>query len=202
MFRYFFALILPLLVSTSGLAESFSQTAPPVAGDTIAIITTSKGVMRAKIFTSIVPDAARNFVELARQGKYSGTPFHRVIKDFMIQGGDFTKQNGTGGHAARGPGTSIADQYDPRLSHVRGAVAWAKTSAPESIGSQFYIVHPTQGAHFLDHKPDGGASQGYTVFGQLYEGFEVLDAIAKTPTGPGDKPLQDAIIESIEIKTM
>lgn len=202
MFRYFLALLVPLSICTTSIAESFSQTAPPATGDTIAVIKTSKGVMKAKVFTSIVPDAARNFVELARQGKYAGTTFHRVIKDFMIQGGDFTNRNGTGGHAARGPGTTIADQYDPRLSHVRGAIAWAKTSAPQSIGSQFYIVHPRKGAHFLDHKASGGPSEGYTVFGQLYEGFDVLDAIASTPTGPNDKPLQDAVIESIEIKNL
>ena len=184
----------------SSLAESSLQTAPPATGDTVAIITTSKGVIKAKLFPSIVPDATRNFVELARQGKYSSTNFHRVIKDFMIQGGDFTRGDGTGGHSAKGPGTTIADQYDSRLTHLRGALAWAKTSAPESIGSQFYIVHNNAGAHFLDHKENSGPAGGYTVFGQVYEGFPVLDAIAGSKTDGSDRPLDKIVIEGVEIK--
>lgn len=184
----------------SSLAESFLQTASPVTGDTIAIITTSKGVIKAKLFPSIVPDATRNFIELARQGKYASTSFHRVIKDFMIQGGDFTRGDGTGGHSAKGPGTTIADQYDSRLTHLRGALAWAKTSAPESIGSQFYIVHNKAGTHFLDHKENSGPADGYTVFGQVYDGFPVLDAIAGSETDGSDRPVEKILIEGIEIK--
>ncbi len=201
---FFGLLILALIVGFAriSLAESFSQSAPASPGDTIAVIKTSEGTLKAKIFTSIVPEAARNFTELARQGKYNGTIFHRVIKDFMIQGGDFTRRDGTGGHSSKGPGTTIDDQYDARLSHLRGALAWAKTSAPQSIGSQFYIVHNTSGTPFLNHQPGGGPNQGYSVFGQLYEGFDVLDAIAKKPTGANDRPLNEIVIQSITIQIL
>lgn len=180
---------------------NFKQSDKPKAGDTIAIITTNQGVMKAIIFDKIVPESANNFIELARQGRYKDVPFHRVIKDFMIQGGDFTNKNGTGGHSAKGPGTTISDQYSPKLSHIRGALSWAKTSAPNSIGSQFYIVHPANGTHFLDHPQNGGPAEGYSVFGQVYEGLDVLDKIATTKTGAADKPVNPMTIESITIET-
>lgn len=185
--------------STSKERKKVSQTAPPQTGDTIAIIKTNQGIMKALIFIDAVPEVAQNFIELAKQGKYREAPFHRVIKDFMIQGGDFTNRNGTGGYSYKGPGTTIADQYHPDLTHIRGALSWAKTRMPKSIGSQFFIVHAQQGAHFLDHPAGGGPADGYSVFGQLFEGFDVLDTIATTPTGPNDKPLTPMIIEDIEI---
>ncbi len=194
------ALFLLGAYSTSASAE-FTQTAPPSAGDTIAVIKTNKGTIKAIIFTKEVPESADNFVQLAKQGKYTDVPFHRVIRDFMIQGGDFTNKNGTGGYSAKGSGTTIGDQYSPRLTHIRGALAWAKTSMPHSIGSQFYIVHPAKGAHFLNHPANGGPAQGYSVFGQTFEGFDVIDAIATSPVGPGDKPLSPLTIESVTIET-
>jgi cyclophilin family peptidyl-prolyl cis-trans isomerase len=177
------------------------QKNPPKKGDTIAVITTNQGTMRAKLFADLVPNAVKNFIDLAMEGKYSNVPFHRIIKDFMIQGGDFTNKNGTGGHAAKGPGTTIGDEYHADLSHIRGALSYAKTSAPKSIGSQFFIVHPVKGAHFLDHPAGGGAAEGYTVFGQVFEGLDVLDKIATTPTDRGDKPKSPMTIESITIET-
>jgi peptidyl-prolyl cis-trans isomerase B (cyclophilin B) len=195
-------ILLAALMTTTVDAEQFAQTNPPKAGDTIATITTNKGVMKAIIFTTVVPDAAKNFVELAKQGKYNKAPFHRVIKDFMIQGGDFTNGNGTGGHSYKGPNTNIGDQYSPSLSHIRGALSWAKTSAPNSIGSQFFIVHPKAGTHFLDHPKGGSAAQGYSVFGQVYEGFEVLDAIATVTTDGGDKPTTPVTIETVVVESV
>ena len=94
----------------------FKQSDAPVTGETIAVIKTTAGVMKARIFADVVADSAKNFIELAKQGKYSGVIFHRVIPGFMIQGGDFTNKDGTGGHAYKGAGTTIGDQYDPRLS--------------------------------------------------------------------------------------
>ena len=178
-----------------------TQTRAPKKGDTIASIITSKGVMKALIFTDLLGEAATNFVELAKAGLYKSAPFHRVIPDFMIQGGDFTNKNGTGGHAHKGPGSNIADEYHPELKHIRGALSWAKTAAPRSIGSQFFIVHPKAGTEFLDHPAKGGPAEGYTVFGQLFEGFEVLDDIAATKTGRQDKPLEDILIEDVLIST-
>jgi cyclophilin family peptidyl-prolyl cis-trans isomerase len=120
----------------------------------------------------------------------------------MIKGGDFTYGNGTGGHAANGKDSTIGDVYDPRLSHARGAVSWAKSRMPCSIGSQFFIVHAKDGAHFLDHPIDGHSHEGYTVFGQLYEGFEALDSIAKVKTDDRDRPEEDVVIESVEIEML
>ena len=192
-------LVLGIIGEENVMSESFNQKDKPKSGDTVATIKTNQGTMKAIIFDKIVADAAKNFIELAKQGKYSGAPFHRIIEGFMIQGGDFTNKNGTGGYSAAGPGTTIADQYDPRLTHIRGALAWAKTSAPKSIGSQFYIAHAD--IHQLDHPKGGGPAQGYTVFGQLYEGFDVLDKIATTATDPMDRPKSPMTIESITIET-
>ena len=187
------------LFATQG-AEGAQKEAPK-SGDTVAVITTNQGVMKAKLFTTLVPDSTKNFIELANQGKYSKVPFHRIIDGFMIQGGDFTNKNGTGGHAAGGPGKTIADQYHPELSHIRGALSWAKTSQPSSIGSQFFIVHPEKGAHFLDHREGGPADNGYSVFGQVYEGFDVLDKIATTEVR-GENPVTPMTIESVAIQTL
>lgn len=181
--------------------RTVTQTDKPQVGEEIAIIKTNQGVMKARLFTSEVPEAAKNFIGLAAQGKYTNVPFHRVIKGFMIQGGDFTNRDGTGGYSAKGPGTTIGDQYSPNLTHIRGALSWAKTSRPNSIGSQFYIVHPENGTHFLDHKAGSGPADGYTVFGQVFEGFDVLDKIANTPTVPGDRPVKEMLIESVTITT-
>jgi cyclophilin family peptidyl-prolyl cis-trans isomerase len=181
--------------------DNFHQTDSPQNGETIAVISTNHGQMKFRLFPEIVGLAAENFIELAKQGKYSGTPFHRVIKNFMIQGGDFTNRNGTGGHAAAGEGEFIGDVYDPRLMHIRGALSWAKTNAPNSIGSQFYIVHAENGTHFLDHPAGGHSHEGYTVFGQLYEGFGTLDSIAEEKTDGRDKPKKEVLIESVEIST-
>jgi len=176
------------------------QKNPPKSGEMIAIIETNYGIMKAKLFSQLVESSVKNFVELAKQGLYANAPFHRVIKDFMIQGGDFTNKNGTGGHSYQGPGTNIGDEYCDDLSNIRGALSWAKTSQPNSIGSQFFIVHPQKGAHFLDHPKGGGPAEGYSVFGQLFEGFEVLDKIALLPTDSNDCPKEPAHILKIEIK--
>jgi len=176
------------------------QTNAPKAGDTIAILKTNRGTMKAVLFVDVVAKAAENFVELAKQGKYTNVPFHRVIKDFVIQGGDFTNKNGTGGYSHNGPGTNIGDEYHPELKHIYGALSWAKTSRPNSIGSQFFVVNGKKGAHFLDHPEKGGPAEGYSVFGQVFEGFEALDAISAIRTDAGDRPAEDQILESVEIE--
>ncbi len=180
--------------------SDFNQTDAPQDGETIAVISTNHGEMKLRLFPEIVGEAAENFIELARQGKYNGAPFHRIIKDFMIQGGDFVNGNGTGGHAAKGEDSTIGDVYDLRLRHIRGAASWAKSSAPNSIGSQFFIVHAKDGTHFLDHPIDGHSHEGYTVFGQLYEGFETLDSIATVKTDGRDRPKEEVVIESIVVE--
>ena len=134
----------------------------------------------------------------AGQVRRRSVPPH--YQGFHDPGWRLTNRNGTGGHSAKGPGTTIGDKYDPRLTHMRGALSWAKTAMPHSIGSQFFIVHGDN-VHFLDHDQVGpGPADGYSVFGQLYEGFEVLDEIAGVKTDRRDAPFEDVIIESVTIE--
>lgn len=189
-------------ISEAVEGSKLNQTDKPKAGDTVAVIRTNQGVMKAILFTREVPEAAKNFIELARQEKYSNVPFHRVVKGFVIQGGDFTERNGTGGYSYKGAGTNIGDQYSASLKHIRGALSWAKTARPNSIGSQFFIVTPTNGTHSLDHPAGGGPADGYSVFGQLYEGFDVLDKIGNTPTDSNERPLSPMTIESVLIEEL
>lgn len=177
------------------------QTDAPKTGDILATIKTNRGDMVFKLFSEQVPEGVKNFTELAKAGSYKDVPFHRVIEGFMIQGGDFTNKNGTGGHSYKGPGTTIGDEYHEDLKHIRGALSYAKTSRPNSIGSQFFVVHPQDGAHFLDHPKNGGPADGYTVFGQMISGDEALDAIATTRTGAQDRPVEPQTILDIEIST-
>lgn len=163
-----------------------------------ATMETSKGTMKFKLFGNQTPELVKNFKELANQGKYKDVPFHRIMKGFMIQGGDFEAGNGSGGYSYKGEGTGLADEYHEDLSHVYGALASAKSSLPNSIGSQFYVVNNKDGAHMLDG--------GYSVFGLLIEGEEVLDDISNTPTefGPLGReksvPTEEILIKSVTIE--
>lgn len=171
--------------------QEFMQTSQPKSGDTIATITTNKGIMKAVLFGDKAPETVKNFTELAKTDKYDGTIFHRIIVDFMIQGGDFENSNGTGGHSYKGPGTSIEDEFDPALKNVRGALSMANRG-PNTGGSQFFIVH-AEATPWLDGK--------HAVFGQIYEGLDVLDEIIAVETNAFDTPLQEVVIEKMEIGT-
>lgn len=156
----------------------------------IAIIKTSEGEMTAELWPDVAPKTVENFKKLARENFYDGTAFHRVIKDFMIQGGDpLTKdesqQNrwGTGG-----PGYTMKAEFNEK-SHGRGVLSMARSQDPDSAGSQFFVCH--KDAKFLDRK--------YTAFGRLIKGEEVLDKIATTRTGASDRPVTRVNIESIRI---
>jgi peptidyl-prolyl cis-trans isomerase B (cyclophilin B) len=174
----------------------------PKSGETIAVMKTSLGVMKFRLFENEIPNGVKNFVTLSEEGKYDGCKFHRIVKNFVVQGGDFTRHDGTGGHSWEGLGKTIDDEYHEDLTHIRGALSYAKTQAPKSIGSQFFIVYPKDGTHFLDHPKGGRKNEGYTVFGQLFEGFETLDAIAGTKTHPDDSPVEDVIIQEVCIQKM
>ncbi|MCH5171978.1 MAG: peptidylprolyl isomerase [Erysipelotrichales bacterium] len=134
------------------------------------------------------PNTCANFVELARKGFYNGLIFHRVIKGFMIQGGD-PKGNGTGG-----PGYSIKGEFRINghkndISHLRGVISMARAYDKDSAGSQFFIMH--KDGDFLDGQ--------YAAFGKVIEGIEVVDKIANTKTSPNDRPLERVVIKSIEV---
>ncbi|MFA5948394.1 MAG: peptidylprolyl isomerase [Candidatus Gracilibacteria bacterium] len=163
----------------------------PKKGDTIATLTTNKGTIKMFFYTKLVPETTKNFLELAKAGKYDGSIFHRVIDGFMIQGGDFEKKNGMGGYSYKGKGTYLKDELVKGLSHLRGAVSMAKTAMPDTAGSQFFIVNAQEGTTFLDGK--------HSIFGFVYEGMDVVDAIAKAEKDAYDMPLKDIVIKSVEI---
>jgi cyclophilin family peptidyl-prolyl cis-trans isomerase len=173
--------------------DSTMQTKCPVDGDKIAIIVTNMGVIKFKLFEKQVPETSKNFEELAKTGKYNGVIFHRVIKDFMIQTGDFENNNGTGGYSYKGPGTTIKDEINPALKHLYGTVSMAKTSAPNSGGSQFFIVENKNGTSYLDGV--------HSVFGQVYYGMDIVKKIEAAPTGAMDKPTTKIFMEKVIITT-
>jgi cyclophilin family peptidyl-prolyl cis-trans isomerase len=147
-----------------------------------ATMNTNHGTITIDLFDADAPKTVSNFTELAGKGFYDGLVFHRVIKDFMIQGG-CPEGTGTGG-----PGYTFEDEFNQHKI-VRGALAMAN-SGPATNGSQFFIV-TTNEAPWLDGK--------HTVFGEVTEGMDVVDKIEGTETGPGDRPVQDAKIESLKI---
>lgn len=163
------------------------------SGDTVATLTTNKGTIKVLLYGEDAPEITKNFTELAKAGKYDGVIFHRVIKDFMIQTGDFENSNGTGGYSYKGPGTMLNDEIVPGFKHVKGAVSMANRGA-NTNGSQFFIVQNDSGAEFLDG--------GYSIFGYAYEGLDVVDAIAEVQTGAADDPLEEIVLEKVEITTL
>jgi peptidyl-prolyl cis-trans isomerase B (cyclophilin B) len=185
-----------------GMAVAFGQTdktdkkeeKKPVNTNEVAVMKTSAGEMVIEFWPEVAPKTVENFKKLAREGFYDGTAFHRIIKGFMIQGGDpLTKDKanearfGTGG-----PGYQIKAEFNER-SHVRGVLSMARSAHPDSAGSQFFICHGK--AAFLDRQ--------YTAFGKLIKGDEVLEKIANTPVGSSgrenSKPLERVEITSLKI---
>jgi cyclophilin family peptidyl-prolyl cis-trans isomerase len=144
---------------------------------------TSEGSIDIELFEEDAPQTVNNFTKLASDGFYDGVIFHRVIRDFMIQGGDPT---GTG---SGGPGYTFDDEFNDHKV-VRGALAMAN-AGPNTNGSQFFIV-TTDEAPWLDGK--------HTVFGRVVEGMDVVDKIEGTQTGPGDRPVDDVTIEGVDVK--
>jgi peptidyl-prolyl cis-trans isomerase B (cyclophilin B) len=161
----------------------------------VAIIKTSAGEMTLEFWPDVAPKTVENFKTLAKKGYYDGTAFHRIVKGFMIQGGDpLTKDAskeddwGTGG-----PGYQIKAEFNAK-SHQRGVISMARSQNPDSAGSQFFLC--LGDASFLDRK--------YTAFGQLTQGDEVLGQIGDTPVRAGSggersKPLTRVAVESIRI---
>ena len=146
------------------------------------------GKIKLELDYKNAPNTCANFVELARSGFYDGLTFHRVIKGFMIQGGD-PKGNGTGG-----PGYSIKGEFringfKNEISHLRGVISMARAYDKDSAGSQFFIMH--KDGEFLDGQ--------YAAFGKVIEGIEIVDKIANTKTSPNDRPLERVVIKYIEV---
>ena len=147
-----------------------------------ATLHTNHGPVEVEFFDDDAPKTVENFVKLARDGFYDGVVFHRVIPDFMIQGGDPT---GTG---SGGPGYSFEDEFNDHKVD-RGALAMAN-AGPNTNGSQFFIV-TTEAAPWLDGK--------HTVFGRVTEGMDVVDTISELPRDARDKPHDDVVIEGVTV---
>lgn len=153
------------------------------------VFKTNLGKIKLELFLSDAPKTVENFIKLAESSFYDGTRFHRVIKDFMIQGGDPNSKNDDWNtHGTGGPGYAFGDEIN---SHkiVRGTLAMAN-AGPNTNGSQFFIVTATA-ASWLDGK--------HTVFGKIIEGMEIVDKIENIKTNERDHPLEDITIESIDI---
>lgn len=188
----------------------------PKSGETIAQMHIKDyGVIKIRLFDEITPKAVKNFVEHAKAGYYDGVSFHRVIENFMIQGGDPT---GTGAGGESIYGSAFEDEISPQLFPVRGALCMANAGT-NTNGSQFFIVTQTdyneQYAQYYKNSiseeiynyliKEGGCAHLYgkhTVFGHVYEGMDIADEISKTKTDKSDKPVDDVIIEKIEILQM
>ncbi|MCM3087685.1 peptidyl-prolyl cis-trans isomerase B (cyclophilin B) [Bhargavaea ginsengi] len=181
--------------------------------EALAVIHTNHGPIKVKLFPEQAPKTVENFLTHAENGYYDGIIFHRIIPDFMIQGGDPTG-TGMGGESIYG--ATFEDEFSPELFNLRGALSMAN-AGPGTNGSQFFIVQaknvPSQmlgqleGAGFPKEVIEAYAEKGgtpwldqrHTVFGQVIESMDVVDEIAAVKTGAQDKPVEDVIIQSIEI---
>lgn len=193
-----------------------NQLAKPQDGELVAVMHTTMGDISIRLFPEHTPKTVENFVTHAKNGYYDGITFHRVINDFMIQGGDPTA-TGCGGESIWG--RSFKDEFHPDLHNLRGALSMAN-AGPNTNGSQFFIVQAKTVAPQLlaqmKQIPDSFPAQtveNYTavggtphldyrhsVFGQVFDGMDVVDAIAAVKTGYGDKPVEGVKIISIDIK--
>jgi peptidyl-prolyl cis-trans isomerase B (cyclophilin B) len=207
-----------VLLSGCGSGKLPAQLQKPAKGEKIAVMKTTMGDIKIRFFATEAPKAVENFIGLAEKGYYNGIIFHRVMKDFMIQGGDPTG-TGMGGESIWG--APFADEFSEKLQNLRGTLSMAN-SGENTNGSQFFIVqakkvqtemltqmkqagYPEEvvslyekhgGTPWLDFK--------HTVFGQVYTGMDVVDKIAsvKTTGGNENKPLEEVKIISIEITEM
>ncbi|MBO5247957.1 MAG: peptidylprolyl isomerase [Clostridia bacterium] len=188
------------------------QTCLPSAGETVAVIHTTKGDISVKFFPDKAPKTVENFLTHAKNGYYNGIIFHRVIPDFMIQGGDPTG-TGMGGESIWGK--PFPDEFSRELFNLRGALSMAN-SGPNTNGSQFFIVQassvdPRMMQQVRQFYPEEIANEyaelggtpwldfRHTVFGQVYEGMDVVDAICNAPRNGNDKPLEEISIQSVDV---
>lgn len=163
---------------------------PPKELPVATIVFKDFGTVEAELYPHIAPNTVNNFIELSNSGFYDGLTFHRVIKDFMIQGGD---PDGTG---MGGPGYSIKGEFAKNkfkndLAHTEGVLSMARSQSKDSAGSQFFIV--TKDASHLDGQ--------YASFGKVIKGMDIVHKIENVETGANDKPVKDVAIESIKVDT-
>lgn len=171
-----------------GLLYGSSALAEPTTFNPSVKISTTKGDIVVELYADQAPVSVKNFLQYVDSGFYSDTLFHRVIKNFMIQGGGYTLDM-----MRKPPGEPIKNEADNRLSNRRGTIAMARTNVVDSATSQFFINHKDN--KNLDYK--GPRSFGYAVFGRVVNGMDVVDRIARVATRRGDAPIQPVIIKSV-----
>jgi peptidyl-prolyl cis-trans isomerase B (cyclophilin B) len=201
-----------------GAEMVLEQLKMPEAGEEIAIIKTNHGDIKVRLFPKIAPKAVENFKTHAKNGYYDGVTFHRVFNEFMIQGGD-PEGTGRGGQSIWG--SPFEDEFDINYHNLRGALSMAN-AGPNTNGSQFFIVQKTDaGDKFIEQMEDIGEKGGFpeavveayrelggtpwldyqhTVFGQVFEGMDVVDTIASVEADSNGRPAEPVIMETIEIR--
>ncbi|HIT67146.1 MAG TPA: peptidylprolyl isomerase [Candidatus Merdisoma merdipullorum] len=147
-------------------------------------------VIKAELYPDIAPNTVRNFISLVKKGFYNGLIFHRVIEDFMIQGG-CPDGNGMGGPGYSIKGEFAQNGFDNELKHTPGVLSMARAMHPDSAGSQFFIMHKT--SPHLD-----GA---YAAFGKVTEGLDIVNKIAQTPTDYRDRPMTPQVMKTVTVET-
>ena len=147
-------------------------------------------VMKAELYPEIAPNTVNNFISLIKKGFYDGLGFHRVINGFMLQGGD-PDGNGTGGPGYSIKGEFSANGFENDLKHTAGVLSMARTLAPDSAGSQFFIMH--KDAPHLDGQ--------YAAFGKITEGMDVVNRIAEVETDWSDRPVEPQVMETVTVET-
>jgi len=191
------SIVLAVLLSSALFAaeEKKEEKTSVNASNEVAVIKTSEGEMVVQFWTDAAPNTIENFKKLAREGFYDGTIFHRIVKGFMIQGGDPNSKDPAkeNSYGQGGPSYKIKAEFNDH-SHQRGVISMARSSDADSAGSQFFIcLAPVPR---LDHQ--------YTTFGKLIKGTDVLEKIGDTPvtrnsSGENSKPTKRVVIESIKI---
>lgn len=201
-----------------GVNLTLEQLQLPKSGEEIAVITTNHGVIKLRLFPEVAPKAVENFKTHAKNGYYNGVTFHRVMNDFMIQGGD-PQGTGRGGESIWGK--SFEDEFDVNYRNIRGALSMAN-AGPGTNGSQFFIVQKKDNPEgLIPQMREAGEAKGFpkdvvdayealggtywldgkhTVFGHVFEGMDVVDKIAAVKVDGNAKPLEPVVMEKVEIE--
>lgn len=166
----------------------------PVLGGTLVVIDTTYGEIKVELDEQKAPQSVKNFLAYADRGFYDGTVFHRVIKDFMIQGGGMNAEL-----SPKPTDTPIRNEATNGLKNLRGTIAMARTSVIDSATSQFFINLKDNG--FLDHRDTSMQGYGYAVFGKVVAGMEVVDKIGASPTGMRNR-FRDVPVDTVSIKSV
>ena len=192
-----FSIVLAVLLASAAFAaeEKKEEKTPMNSSNEVALIKTSEGDMVVQFWSDAAPNTVENFKKLARQGFYDGTIFHRIVKGFMIQGGDPNSKDPAkeNSYGEGGPGYNIKAEFNDH-GHERGVISMARGPDPDSAGSQFFVcLAPVRR---LDHQ--------YTTFGKLIKGDDVLEKIGDTPVtrnsmGEPSKPTKRVVVESVKI---